>query len=101
MTDTRRHHDKVVEDLQSRETALLQQVNTLKADKQRLEETIFRLKRYGGRREREKGEEGDGEGGGRGREREREGEGKGEGGRGRGRKEEILCTVLCTPAVKG
>ena len=53
-TDIRRHHDKVVEDLQSREATLLQQLTSLKADKQRLEETIFRLKRYGegGREER-------------------------------------------------
>ena len=65
-TDTRRHHDKVVEDLHSRETTLLQQLTSLKADKQRLEETIFRLKRYGkgggggrrGREEREREREG-------------------------------------------
>ena len=43
-TDSKRHHDKFIEELQSREQSLLDQVSTLKSDKHRLEDTVYRLK---------------------------------------------------------
>lgn len=43
-SDSKKNQDKFVEELHARELQLLQQVSTLKTDKQRLEDTIYRLK---------------------------------------------------------
>ena len=43
-SDTKKNQEKVVEELQTREQTMLEQVRELKQDKQRLEDTIYRLK---------------------------------------------------------
>ncbi len=43
-TDNKRQNDKLIEELQSREKSLLDQLSGLKSDKQRLEDTVYRLK---------------------------------------------------------
>lgn len=43
-SDNKRHQEERVEELQAREQLLLQQLTESKTDKQRLEETIYRLK---------------------------------------------------------
>ena len=43
-SDSRKNQDKFVEELRAREQDMLQQVSALKTDKQRLEDTIYRLK---------------------------------------------------------
>lgn len=43
-SDSRKNQDKFVEELRAREQDLLQQVSAHKTDKQRLEDTIYRLK---------------------------------------------------------
>ncbi len=43
-TDSKRHNDKLIDELQSREASLLDQLSALKSDKQRLEDTVYRLK---------------------------------------------------------
>ncbi len=43
-TDSKRQNDKMIDELQSREKSLLDQLSGLKSDKQRLEDTVYRLK---------------------------------------------------------
>lgn len=43
-SDSRKNQDKFMEELRSREQELMQQISQLKVDKQRLEDTIYRLK---------------------------------------------------------
>ena len=43
-TDSKRNNDKYIDDLQAREKTLLDQVTELKSGKQRLEDTVYRLK---------------------------------------------------------
>ena len=43
-SDSKKNQDKFVEELHAREQELLQQLSVLKTDKQRLEDTIYRLK---------------------------------------------------------
>lgn len=43
-SDSRKNQDKFLEELHAREHELLLQVSALKTDKQRLEDTIYRLK---------------------------------------------------------
>ena len=43
-SDSRKNQDRFVEELHAREKELLQQLSLLKNDKQRLEDTIYRLK---------------------------------------------------------
>lgn len=43
-SDSKKNQDRFVEELHAREQELLQQLSSLKFDKQRLEDTIYRLK---------------------------------------------------------
>jgi len=43
-TDSKKHNDKLIEELLSREQSLQENVSALKSDKQRLEDTVYRLK---------------------------------------------------------